>query len=268
MKIPVSVIIVTKNEAGRIGRCLSALRAFGEIIVVDSQSTDETQNLARRHGAQIVDFIWNGQYPKKRQWCLDHLDLKHDFVFFVDADEIVTPDLIAEIRALDFTAAGYFVRGRYVFENRPLKFGLCNNKLALIDRRKMEFPVVNDLDIPGMGEIEGHYQPVLKFGREAEKIGQLKAPLLHYAYEDKAGWQARHMRYAAWEHGMNAHKAWPQDARLAKRVFKTLPFQAAAAFIHAYVLKLGFLDGSAGFKFARSRYWYYRMILASGKYPA
>ena len=265
MAIPVSVIVVTKNEAGRIGRCLAALKDFDEVIVVDSQSTDATQALARESAAHFVDFIWNGQYPKKRQWCLDYLRLAHEWVFFVDADEIVTPELVAEIRALNFTAAGYFVRGRYIYDGKALRFGLCNNKLALIDRRKMEFPVVDDLDLPAMGEIEGHYQPVLKPGYEAEKIQQLKAPLLHYAYDNPQGWYERHERYAAWERGMNDRKAWPQDLRLAKRIFKQLPGQPWAAFFHSYVFKRGFLDGAAGFNFARSRYRYYRMISMPGK---
>jgi glycosyltransferase involved in cell wall biosynthesis len=158
-KIPASVIVATRNEERRIVRCLEALQAFDEIIVADSRSTDRTQELAAQNGASVIDFAWNGRYPKKRQWCLDHLPLRHDWVFFVDADEIVTKELTEEIRALNFQAPGYFVRGAYIFEGKPLRHGLQNNKLALLDRRRMEFPVVDDLDMPGMGEIEGHYQP-------------------------------------------------------------------------------------------------------------
>lgn len=259
-RIPVSVIIVTRNEAERLGRCLEALSDFQEIIVVDSSSNDGTQAIVRKYGARLVDFVWNGRYPKKRQWCLDNLELRHDRIFFVDADEIVTPGLVREIRGLDWRRAGYFVRGQYVFESRKLRFGLCNNKLALFDRRLMEFPVINDLDLPGMGEIEGHYQPVLKRGCEDAWIGQVSAPLLHYAYEDEAAWRARHERYAAWERGMNARAAWPQDSRKIKRIFRSIPGRPAAAFAHSYILKLGVLDGVRGFRFARSRAAYYRMI--------
>lgn len=262
-RIPVSVIVVTKNEAPRIERCLGALIDFDEIIVVDSGSTDKTQDLARDNGAQVVNFIWDGAYPKKRQWCLETLDLQHDWVFFVDADEVVTPAVIAEIRALNLNIeagrAGYFVRGRYVFDDRVLRFGLNNNKLVLFDRRRVAFPVVDDLDLPGMGEIEGHYQPVLKDGCDRALL-QLAAPLLHYAYEEVEHWDARHLRYAAWETAMNARGAWPGGVRMSKRIFKALPFQALVAFLHSYVLKLGVLDGAAGFRFARSRRRYYRMI--------
>ncbi len=320
--IPVSVIVVTKNEEKRIERCLDALRGFDEIAVVDSQSTDATRDIARACGAKVVNFAWNGRYPKKFQWCLDNLALKHDWAFFVDADEIVTPELVEEIKGLwcvnnqtavipaseaaqrrsaggdpaqqgaaqsaahndrvpvharvplaagddKPAAAGYFVPGRYAFEGKVLNHGLRNNKLALLDRRKIAFPEVDDLDIPGGWEIEGHYQPVLKPGFENEKIGQLHESMLHYAYEDKRGWTSRHERYAQWEAGMNARSAWPEDPvrsrAMLKKIFRRLPFRGAIAFIHCYVFKRGFLDGAAGLGFALSRAHYYRMISKAGK---
>lgn len=268
-KIPVSVVIATRNEERRIERCLAALRDFAEIIVLDSRSEDGTKEIAWKNGANVYDFFWNGKYPKKRQWALENIPLTHDRAFFVDADEIVTPALAREIAALDFRAAGYFVPGRYIFEGKPLRFGLRNNKLALFDRNKMEFPAVDDLDIPGMGEIEGHYQPVLKPGRGVEPLGQLKNFLLHDAYDDPAAWKARHERYAAWEIGMDRRGAWPPepkaDRRLLKAAFKSSRWRPEAAFLHSYFLKGGFLDGGRGFRFARSRYGYYRMISKASK---
>jgi glycosyltransferase involved in cell wall biosynthesis len=264
MNIPISVIVVTKNEEARIAACLEALEPFDEIIIVDSDSQDHTREIAAQMGARVESFKWNGQYPKKRQWVLENISIKHDFVFWVDADEIVTQPLIEELSIADFRAAGYFVRGQYIFENRPLKFGLQNNKLALMNRHKIEFPVVNDLDIPGMGEIEGHYQPVLKAEYKGEGIAQIHAPLLHDAYADERGWNARHERYAAWEREMDARKAWPEDVngmrRLLKRSFKAMPCRGLIAFLHCYIWKRGFLDGARGFRFANSRRQYYRMI--------
>lgn len=259
-KIPVSVIIATRNEESRLQPCLAAVKDFDDIIVVDSNSTDNTQKIAKQNGAQIHNFIWNNRYPKKRQWCLDNLSIKNDWVFFVDADEIVTPAMTREIGSLDFSSAGYFVPGTYVFENKILRFGLKNNKLALINRHKMHFPVVDDLDIPGMGEIEGHYQPVLKDSFKHEKIGQMKNALIHNAFDNRAAWASRHQRYAAWERGINEKRAWPNDRRILKRIFIQLPFRPQAAFIHCYLFKLGFLDGLRGFRFAKTRFDYYRMI--------
>lgn len=159
-KIPVAAIVTTLNEEKNIARCLASLGRFDEVIVLDSQSTDKTLDVARSFGVTCISFAWNGQYPKKRQWALENLPLKHERVFFIDADEEATLKLCDEIAALDWAADGYFVRGRYVVNGKVLRFGLQNKKLCLFDRTKMEFPVVDDLDITGMGEIEGHYQPV------------------------------------------------------------------------------------------------------------
>ncbi|MCB9983935.1 MAG: glycosyltransferase family 2 protein [Rhodospirillales bacterium] len=265
----VSVIITTKNEEVRLPTCLEALGRFDDVWVVDSYSEDQTCAVARARGVRVIDFQWDGRYPKKRQWCLDRLDLKYEFVFFVDADEILPPMLIDEIAGLDWCAAGYFVKGFYEFDGLVLRHGLCNNKLALFDRRKIAFPVVNDLDLEGMGEIEGHYQPVLKAGFENEILGQLKTPLLHRAYDDAHSWEARHLRYACWEAGMNAKEAWPIDPKplrqALKKLFRNVPFRPLVAFIHCYVWKLGFLDGQAGYRFACSRVRYYRMISDASK---
>ena len=265
-EIPVSVIVVTRNEEARIGACLDALAAFDDVWVVDSGSEDRTVDIAQQKGARAVDFVWDGGYPKKRQWCLDHLDLAHDWVFFVDADEIVTPDVVSEIAALNFTGyAGFFVQGRYVWNEKLLRWGLQNSKLCLINRRQMKFPVVDDLGLPGMGEIEGHYQPVLKEGFNG-RIGVLRHALVHDALD---GWEERHLRYAAWEAAMDLRDAWPKDPvfwrRSLKRIFKNMMWRDIAAFLHSYVFKLGALDGSAGFDFAISRARYYRMISDASK---
>jgi glycosyltransferase involved in cell wall biosynthesis len=302
MSIPASVIITVKNEAARIGRCLAALKDFDEVIVVDSGSADGTAALAQKSGATVVQFHWNGQYPKKRQWCLDTLRLKNDWIFFVDADEIVTPELSREIAKIfedGPTRTGYFVPGRYSLHGKTLRFGLVNNKLVLFDRRLVHFPVIDDIGLPGMGEMEGHYQPVLyqqpssrrtpgpratnttpgplgpgvrrddDDGFEKKKLGQLKAHMLHEAYETEDSWRARHLRYAVWEAGMNRSDAWPEDPvpwrQAMKRIFRALPCRPLAAFCHCYLWKRGFLDGRTGWAFAADRYRYYRMVAEAGR---
>lgn len=263
--IPVAAIIVTKNEEKALPRCLAALSPFAAVYVVDSGSRDRTVAFARAQGATVVPYHWNGAYPKKRQWCLDHVGRAWDWVFFIDADEEATPEILAEIAGLFAggtpPCAGYFVRGRYVEGGKALRYGLRNNKLALFDRRVFCFPVVDDLGLP-MGEIEGHYQPV--FTRRAGPIGQLRHPVLHYANADRAAWLARHQRYAAWEAGMNLRQSWPADPvrwrQVLKIAFRRMKGRGMMAFIHAYILKAGILDGRAGWRQARDRYHYYRMI--------
>jgi glycosyltransferase involved in cell wall biosynthesis len=273
--IPVSVLITTYNEEKNLPRCLAALKDFDEVVVIDSSSQDMTVDIAKKHGVHVECFEWNKKYPKKRQWCLDNVKTKNDFIFFVDGDEEVTPDLVNEIKLLDFSCAGYFVKGKYIWNDKILNYGLKNNKLVLFNRNKIEFPVVDDLDIEGVGEMEGHYQPVLKQEHQREQLGQLVSALHHFAYEDFEAWRKRHDRYAAWEANMIRHQTYPLDPKVArewlKSLFRIFPARPLIAFIHSYFIKQGFRDGRAGWLFARSRYTYYRTVsraLSASKHAA
>src|ERR1700690_2787127 len=81
--VPVSVIIPTLNEAGNLPRCLDHLTWAGEVVIVDSHSTDATARIARERGAKVIDFSWNGQWPKKKNWALAHADLAYPWVLIV-----------------------------------------------------------------------------------------------------------------------------------------------------------------------------------------
>ncbi len=265
MSIPVTVIIVTKNEAPRLPACLGALRSFQEVVVVDSASRDKTVEVAKAAGARVIEFAWDGKYPKKRQWTLEQVPLATDWVLFVDADEILTPELVDEISVLfENTPAceGYFIEGRYRVEGQLLKFGLTNRKLVLFNRHSFRFPVIDDLDIPGMGEIEGHYQPVPV--RLDVEIDTLKNFMIHDAMIDSRAWAFRHEKYARWEAGMNRKDIWPQDPvawrQNVKVRLRQTRLRPEIIYFMSYVVKAGFLDGKRGMAFAKSRYQYYDMI--------
>lgn len=265
--VPVSAIVVTKNEAQKICGCLTSLKGFDDIWVVDSSSRDGTAEKAHNMGAHCIPFVWNGQYPKKRQWCLETLPLKYEWVFFVDADEIIPQPLIDEINTViceNPAEAGFFITGRYRMHGRILRYGFPNAKIALFHRERMAFPVVDDIDIPGVGEIEGHYQPVLREGCQKMKIGALDNILIHDALDDIRAWTFRHEKYARWEAGMNQKCAWPADPivwrQKAKAFLRSFVWRAEIVFVSGYILKLGFLDGWRGLRMARMRYWYHKMI--------
>src|SRR5713226_2121088 len=97
-KLPVSVIVPVRNEAKNLPRCLQALRDVGEVYVIDSQSTDDTVEIARSHGAKVVQFHYQGGWPKKRQWAMDTLPIANDWILLLDADEVLTPELAGEIQ--------------------------------------------------------------------------------------------------------------------------------------------------------------------------
>ena len=80
--IPVSVIVGVRNEEKNLPRCLEALRNVGEVYVIDSQSTDSTPEIARSFGAKLVQFRYQGGWPKKRQWAIENLPFEFDWGFF------------------------------------------------------------------------------------------------------------------------------------------------------------------------------------------
>ncbi len=127
----------------------------------------------------------------------------------------------------------------------------------------MEFPIVNDINIPGMGEIEGHYQPIIKPSINKHVILKLKAPIIHHAFKDYNRWVHRHAGYAEWEDGMNDISAWPKEdssiRNILKTIFRNSPFfiKYITIFSYSFVLKLSFLDGLAGLQFSHTRAKYY-----------
>jgi len=265
--IPATAIIVTRNETDNIAHCLLPLLGlFQRVIVLDSNSLDDTVATAKEMGADVINFTWNGAYPKKRQWCLNNIPNLTPWVFFIDADETATPQLLREIRLLFARgpkADGYFIRGRYVWMNRRLRFGLTNNKLCLFRRDKFAYPVVNDLDIAGMGEIEGHYQPVAI--DDMAIIAQLGEAVIHYNRKGRGEWMRRHERYANWEAAMTKRDAWPTDPIAwredLKRMTRASALRPMLVFLYSYIFKLGLLDGVAGFDFALARAGYARDVL-------
>src|SRR5471032_1545951 len=99
-KVDVSVLVPIKNESRNLSRCLQSITWADEIWVVDSNSTDGSQDIAKKHGARVVQFGFNGTWPKKKNWALENLPFKHEWVFILDADEELNPDAEQELRAI------------------------------------------------------------------------------------------------------------------------------------------------------------------------
>ncbi|MDA9367795.1 glycosyltransferase family 2 protein, partial [bacterium] len=124
-KIRISVVIPVLNEEQNIDRCLCSLQSFDDIIVVDSGSTDSTKELVSRYDVKFVKFTWNGSYPKKRNWALENLDLKYEWVLFLDADEKITPEVTNELRSVPNSLnEGYYLTYTNYFLGRKMRFGI------------------------------------------------------------------------------------------------------------------------------------------------
>ena len=140
--LPVTVIVAARNEGRNLPRCLESLRDVGEVYVIDSQSTDATVQIAQSYGAHVVQFHYQGGWPKKRQWAMESLPLAYDWISLVDADEALTPELASEIRRAiqDPAFDGYYIALRMFFLGRELRHsGASFYKLSLFRRGKGRF---------------------------------------------------------------------------------------------------------------------------------
>jgi glycosyltransferase involved in cell wall biosynthesis len=257
-RAPVSVIVPVKNEAANLQRCLPALAWADEVFVVDSGSTDATVAVAHEHGATVVPFQFNGVYPKKKNWSLENLPFRNPWVLIVDADEVVTPALAAEIQeqVASNQADGYYLNSRYFFLGRRIRhcgYSECWN-MRLFRHELGRYERIPAAPGSDAGDNEAHEHVELQ-GRAQ----RLREALDHHAYPSVSAWVEKHNRYATWEAEQSEHfLRTPVPAgigpgkrlkRRLKRLYVRMPLRPVIRFFYAYVARLGFLDGRAGLHF-------------------
>lgn len=256
------MVVPTKNEELAIQACLEGLEDFAEVIVLDSDSTDKTQEIARRLGAQVKNFTWNRGYPKKKQWALENLEVSFPWVLFIDADERPSKPLVDEIRRLisgDPADAAYDIPLEYRFSGQTLNHGHRVVKRCLMRRDLAHFPEIDDLAAPGMGEQEGHYQP-----KVTGSVGSLRSVLIHDDPDPLSSWVARHNRYSDWEAYLRLHPSVQRQVRGLRTpqgaLFDRVPGKPLVFFLYSYVVRAGWRDGRAGLDYALALAFYYWLI--------
>jgi glycosyltransferase involved in cell wall biosynthesis len=263
-KALISVLIPVKNEAANLRECLATVSFADEIVVVDSQSTDGTQGIAASAGASVVQFHWDGEFPRKKNWALANVPWRHDWVLIIDADERITPELEDEIRhAIQRSDVdGFYLNRRFWFLggwiNHCGYFPSWN--LRLFRHRLGRYERAESGGISS-GDNEVHEHVMLE-GR----AGYLSAPMEHYAYPDIATFVEKHNRYSSWEarvsetfyRGSNEGTLQArlfgsplERKRWLKLCFRRAPFRPALRFLYHYVWKRGFLDGYRGWILCR-----------------
>jgi glycosyltransferase involved in cell wall biosynthesis len=224
-KLPLTVAIIAKNAAGQLGACLASVGFAGEVLVVDSGSTDETVALAESRGARILQHDWLG-FGKQKQLAVQ--GAANEWVLCLDADERVTPELAASIRAA--LAAPRYKAYRLARRNRFLGVWLAHGEgypdwtIRLFHRTHANW---------SSDEV---HETVLT----TTEVGRLAGDLLHESAEDIATYVAKQNRYTT----LHAEALYRQGVRAsAWRLF----VNPLVRFVKFYVFKRGFLDGAAGF---------------------
>jgi glycosyltransferase involved in cell wall biosynthesis len=267
-KLPVTVVLPVKNEELNIGEALASVTWADQVFVVDSGSSDRTAEIAAVAGAEVVQFHFPGHGPRKKEWSLRNLPFRNEWVFLLDGDERVTPELRDEIsEAIDRDDHdGYCVNIEFFFMGRQMR---CFQRIwvtRLFRHRLGHFEDLGLNDLPTTGDNEVHEHVVVD-GR----VGFLRSTLRHEDRRDLVPWIDRHNRYSTWEAHLYRQfrrepigvgplgflrATPPQRRRILRRVWVRLPFRSGIRFFIWYVLRRGFLDGREGFIFCVLMGWY------------
>ncbi|MEP6936821.1 MAG: glycosyltransferase family 2 protein, partial [Chthoniobacterales bacterium] len=271
VRVPVSILIPIRNEAANLPRCLTSVDWADEIFVVDSGSTDGSIEIAQRHGARVVQFEFNGTWPKKKNWALENLPFRNEWVFILDADELLpaaAAEEFAEAMASAGAIAGYWINRRFRFMGKWLRHAYYPNwNLRLFRHSLGRYEKLTDV-ATNSGDNEVHEHVVLRGA-----AGRLRCELDHYAFPSVEVFVEKHNRYSNWEARVAADERLAQSSttfgpdvvgtrRKLKILSQRLPFRPLLRFLFVYVWQKGFLDGREGYYFARLHAMYELLSVA------
>ena len=260
----ISILILTFNEELNISRCIESTSDFDDIVVLDSYSTDSTVSIAESKGARVFKRKFTN-FADQRNYALENFEFKNEWVLHLDADEILTPELVKEIKNItpNEKLDAFKITSKMFFLGKWLRYSSMYPvyQVRLGHYKKLKFKQY------GHGQIED---------MDAKSIGVLKEAYIHNTFSKGIDeWFKKHNKYSSDEAKenikikknnfffelMNFVLTKKTDRR---RVLKTLsfflPFRSLFRFIYMYIFKFGFLDGYPGFVYCRLLSIYENMI--------
>ncbi len=234
MALPLTLLVMTYNEAGNIGRCLDSVPFAAEKVVIDSGSTDDTCAIAERHGARVVHQDWLGFGPQRN---FSSLQASHDWILFLDADEHLSPELAAELEQrlpalLTSNLAGAVLKRATWYMGAPLRW-------------------YRPMTVEKHGRVYHRARARWSDARVHESVRfdgasiTLSAPLFHHHNPTLVHEQIKLLRYSELK-----ARDWLDRGR-STRLWEC-PFVFATTFFKDYILRLAFLDGARGFIIAQT----------------
>ncbi len=261
----VSILVLTKNEQQDLPGCLQSVAWANDIVVYDSFSTDRTRDIAASAGARIIERLFD-DWASHQNWGLRNISFRHPWVFYIDADERLTPEAAAELQTiasnLDPIYVAYRIRRRDFFQGHQLRHVQSSPWYIRFFRPKFV-----------------HYERLVNPVTVVDgAVGDLQHPLDHYPFsKGLSHWIARHNSYSTFEALQILQNRTTQERfRLSaafferdfnrrrfhqKELFYRLPARPLIKFLLLYVLKRGFLDGRPGFTYALLQSIYEAMIV-------
>ena len=219
----ISAVILTKDEEEILHDCLESIKWCDEILVIDDNSVGKTTEIAKKFGAQVFTRSLNNNWAQQRNFGLGKA--KGEWVLFVDADEVVSPDLKKEIilAVKKKNMAGFYLRRQEFFGGRALKHGETAHYLLRLGRK-------------GKGEWRREVHETWEIKGE---IGKLKNSLLHYSHPTLSEFIEHVNRFST----LHAQILFKEGIK--PSLFRIIA-NPLAKFIQNYIFRLGFLDGTPG----------------------
>jgi glycosyltransferase involved in cell wall biosynthesis len=266
--VPLTVVVLARDEEVNIERCLASVGWADQAVVIDSGSADKTVPLAWVAGADVVEQPWLG-FSAQREFALRLPEVRNDWVYFVDADEWVSPQLAAEIsaRLAEPGCAGFSHRLRLVFQGtwiRHCGWYAGSWVVRLVDRRYTKYD----------GSLVGER------ARVDGQVRRLANDIVDEDLKGLAAWLHKHVRYAQLERDRRGTPVPLRDrvrrfrardagdtrplsrAILKDVVYPSVPAKSVTTFVYMYVFRLGILDGRAGLRFCLFHAWYQAVVSA------
>ena len=272
--LDISVIILTFNEEQHIKRCLENVNQFAKkVYVIDSFSTDNTVGIAKSMGATVVQHKWPGNQAEQFNWALENIEIDTEWIFRLDADEYLLPELIEELQAkvplLDENITGITFKRRHIFLGRWMKRGTYPVMILRMFRKGKAVCEQRLMD---------EHIELLK----GENI-TFENDFVDHNLNDLSWWAQKHVGYAVREAaelldiefnitGNDTGERNLSEKTLKKRKLKLkyaknpLFWRSFAYFCYRYFYKLGFLEGKEGFLWSFMQGWWYRTLVDAKVY--
>ncbi|MCB0577030.1 MAG: glycosyltransferase family 2 protein [Saprospiraceae bacterium] len=251
VKLSLTVVILSFNEAKHIGRCIKNIQEVAErIILVDSYSTDDTVEIASSLGAEIYQNPFTHQ-AQQIQWALDNIDIQTDWVMRMDADEYILPELAKELKikipVLPDTISGLLIKLRVIFLDKWIKRGFYPMILLRIWRNGAAYIQQKWMD----------EHTILKYGHTM----MLEHDMVDHNLNHLGWWTEKHNRYSLREatERLNLEYGFLGDQydtaykignkkKWYKSLYMRLPLfvRPFLYFLYRYIIRLGFLEGKPG----------------------
>lgn len=267
--LDLTIAIPIKNEEKNLGGCLDAIGTdfAKKIVVIDSGSTDNSKLIAAKNEVEVVDFKWDGKFPKKRNWFLRNHTPSTKWILFLDADEYLTADFKSDLRnALSANTdkdeiVGYWLNYSIYFLGRKLKGGYPLTKLALFKVGAGEYEKIEENQWSNM-DMEIHEHPILN-----GKTAVIKSKIDHRDFRGLDSYIDKHNQYAAWEAARfsqilkdaDLRKQFTWKQRMKYKLINSV-WIGPVFFLGSYIFMGGFRDGSRGFAFAILKMSYFTQI--------